>query len=501
MKAKRRVLAAGALAVLAFPAAWTAGPARGDTSLSGTLDGQMESYAMRVEYDLPLPAGTGTVAHVSGEARRSDAGENAKGLAGAPTEMDAVVSGKYVDPQGTGTPQRNLPQSECFYPGSLVNTHFYYPTDTQAETAGTPPIGYAAAQCSAGPTVQLRAHAQGSDVPGGPAAGAAPLVTTGAVASEALSRPVNNTLAATTASSASAVSILGGVIKIGSVIASGDSSTSGHPGGGATRADVKISDITAGGQTFSLASSSDNGKERFELTAAGQSVPVDSSAAKTVLDGVNAALQPQGCTLTPLTTPATYPQGYLFSRPEPALGLKADGSLAASDRGGLLIVCSMPRAATDNLGGFSPERVQILLGFAYTGVAATSGVGGFNLGDLGGAGLAGAGGGPLAASSAPVGGAGGFGGAGLGSGDGGGSALTAGGGAPTAARPTAGGASGGRNGTAALSSRNAVAVVHFSMRPGLRWLLGLCGLAGWLWLTHMGASRFLAATVACEDRP
>ena len=492
---RARLVGATLLALLTVPAVMATTPARADTSPSGVLDAQMESYAMRVEYDLPLPAGTGTVAHVNGEARRSDAGENAKGLAGAPTEMDAVVSGKYVDPQGTGTPQRKLPQSECFYPGSLVSTHFYFPTDTQAETASQPPAGYATAQCGAGPTVELHAHDQSSEVPGSPTAPAAGVVTTGSVASDALAHPVNDVLQSQTSSAASAVSILGGVIKIGSVLATGQSATNGKAGGGSSRADVKLSDITAGGQTFSLASSSDNGKEQVELSAAGQTVPVDSSAGKGVIDAVNQAIGPQGCTLTPLTTPSSYPQGFLFSRPDPTLGIKPDGSVAASMRGGLLIVCTMPHAVTDNLDGFSPERFQVLLGFAYTGVTATSSIGGFNLGDLGGATLSGVStGGPIGGASA------GLGGLATVAPDLGGAT-----GPGAATGPTADPASAAIHqaaGAAApvLASRNAFAVVHFHMNPKLRWLLGLLGLLGWAALTHLGATRFLLATAPCGEK-
>ncbi|MBV8691987.1 MAG: hypothetical protein JOY57_10040, partial [Actinobacteria bacterium] len=102
MKPFRLAAAAASVALLVLPVALM-GPARADGPAAvgpdGVISGQAESYAMRVEYDLPLPAGSGTIAHVSGEARRSKAGENAKGIAAAPTEMDAVVGGKYIDPQ------------------------------------------------------------------------------------------------------------------------------------------------------------------------------------------------------------------------------------------------------------------------------------------------------------------------------------------------------------------------------------------------------------------
>src|SRR4051794_41327327 len=59
------------------PAPVTAGPHR-------VISAGGESFAMRGEYDIPLPAGSGDVAQVVGEARRSQAGENSQGLAAAP---------------------------------------------------------------------------------------------------------------------------------------------------------------------------------------------------------------------------------------------------------------------------------------------------------------------------------------------------------------------------------------------------------------------------------
>lgn len=474
------VVWAAALAALAIPATLSPHPARADATgdaPSGVLSGQVDSFAMRVEYDIPLPVGTGTVAHVGGEIRSSQAGENAHGIAGAPTEMDAVVSGKYIDPQGTGKPQRRLPQSECFYPGSLLDTHFYFPTETQAETQGVPPTGSAASQCSAGPQIDLRSRVQSTDVPGGPASALAPVVTVGSAASNALARPVKGVLDAATESAASDISVLGGVVKIGSIVASGHSSTDGNAGGAQSRADIKVSDIDAGGVHFSLASSTINGKEVVDLVVAGQTVDVDSSAAKTVIDAANAAIGPQGCTITPLTSPNSYPQGYLFSRPQPDIGVKADGTSASSYRGGLLIVCDPPRALTDNFGGFSPQRAQMLVGFAYTSTTARAEVGGFSLGDLGGV-LVGTPGTPFISGTGSL-------------------PDTGLGGLPA----TAPAATGAPAGPAARSAppRPLAAIGPVPLSGGVRLLLGLLGLVGWAMLTNMGARRFLLATVPCPS--
>jgi hypothetical protein len=499
LRVRLQIGVAAAMAAMALPAALASGPARAEAPSSGgpagITDAQVESYAMRLEYDIPLPVGTGTVAHVSGDARRSSGGENAKGVAASPSELDAVVGGKYIDPQGTGHPVRRLPQSECFYPGSLVDTHFAFPTDTQGETTSGPPVGYSTARCSAGPQVELHGNAQSSDAKGGPLAVASPAMTAGTVSSDAYAYPSKGTLIADTASRSSGISVLGGVMTIGSVQATGRSTTNGAPKGGATRADIAVSDINAGGVRFSLSSASVNGEERIEVTAAGQTVPVSSAAGKALIDAANAAIKPQGCTMTPLTTPDSYPQGFLFSRPNPEIGVRPDGTLAASYRGGLLVVCDMPKTLTDNFGGFSPQRAQMLFGFAYTSTAAstTNDTGGFNLGDLGGGAVLGGGGPVLSTSPSGV----------LGRTSASPSfsvpAPVAGGGETPAAAPSS------PPTTIAPSIPHRLAAIRFPRMDGrLRWVLGLIGLVGWALLTHLGARRFLLATTDCstvEGRP
>ncbi|MBV8957905.1 MAG: hypothetical protein JO087_03985 [Actinobacteria bacterium] len=487
MKPFRLAAAAASVALLVLPVALM-GPARADGPAAvgpdGVISGQAESYAMRVEYDLPLPAGSGTIAHVSGEARRSKAGENAKGIAAAPTEMDAVVGGKYIDPQGTGHPVRSLPQTECFYPGSLVDTHFFFPTDTQGETAGLPRTGYATAQCGAGPSAELHSSSVSVGGPGTASEALGPVLTAGQVGGDALAHTVKDTLDASSASRASNVSIGGGAVKIGSVVASGHSATNGKAGGATSRAAIALNDIDAGGVTFSVASAITDGKETVDLTVAGQTVPVDSSAAQSTLAAANAAIKALGCSLTLVGSPAEFPQGFLFSRPQPELGVKPDGTLGASYRGGLLVVCDMPRSVTDNLDNFSPERAQVLVGFAYTSASAHAEVGGFGLGDLADS-TPGAGSGVLGStfSAAPA----------TGSGTGTLPSLSAT--PPSATAPAA---------TAAPTTRRAApaaAILPYRMGAGAKWFFGLLGVLVWAFLTHLGARRFLAATAACPGDP
>lgn len=460
------------------PAVTTGGP-------QGVISSTIESYAMRVEYDIPLPAGSGSLAGIAGEARRSQAGENAKGLSASPSALDAVVGGKYVDPQSTGKPQRSYPQTECFFPGALVDTHFFFPSDTQDETKQAPPIGYATAHCDAGPMVELHAVDQSVGGKGTPTEAYGPYVTSGTVTSEGIARPVQNTLLADTASKASDISILGGALKVGSVVATGHSQTTGKPGGASSTAQVLISDIEAGGQKFSLSSANVDGKEQLQLTVAGQTVPADSSAAKAVIDAVNAAIEPQGCSIAPMTSPDRYPQGFLFARPQPDMGVKPDGTLASSYRGGLLVTCDIPRTVSDPTT-FTPQRMQLLLGFAWTSTAATGEPLGFGLDSLLGdsapiVGGVGNGAGGFTTPSGPAGGIG----------AGAATALTSPAADATAAAPAAPAET-----TAAAPPRQAkpaALIKPFHMDATDRWLIAVFSLIVWGALTHAGARRFLFA--------
>ena len=368
-------------AILGVIAVFAAAPSRAASGPAGALSATAEAYAARIEYDIPLPVGTGTVGHVNAQVIRAPAGESAHGIAGAPTELDAVVSGKYVDPAGTGHPQRKLPQSECYYPGTLVQTRFVFPTDTQKETAGLPPTSYAVANCSAGPMSELHAHNGPTSDPASSSSG----VTADAVSSDALARPDHDVLSATATSRGTGLALGGGALRIGSVEASGDSSTTGAKGGGKSVAAVNIGDISAGGTTFSLASvGHGDGTQSVDLTSGGQTFPADSSQGKALFSAVNAALKPSGCTVAVLGDPARYPQGFVFSRPEPEVGVRSDGTLAASYRGGLLVLCNVPDNPAAQATKFSPERIQAVIGFVYTSTSANPAVGGFGLGDLAG---------------------------------------------------------------------------------------------------------------------
>ncbi len=333
---------------------------------------EMEAFALRVEYDIPLPVSTGTVPQVVGLARRTGGSEAANGVAGAPTRFDAVVGG-YVanaDKERKGE-ENNLPQAECAFPGPLADIEFSFPTDLRAETAAVPPIGHSSARCGVGPTVELEAVGGSTD----DALDLGPSVSVGAGTANARGGPVDGVLRSTASAQIADVSILDGLIDIDEVQAHGASHTDGTAGGAATEAAVDLIGVTVAGTTFDLRDG--------DLMVDNTVLPVGGSAARAVLRQVRAALAPSGCALTILDQPELYPQGFLFGRPQPELGVADDGSLAASMKAGLLIVCDLPQDLTAP-SNFSPQRVQIALGFAYTGVAARANIGGFGLDDIGG---------------------------------------------------------------------------------------------------------------------
>jgi hypothetical protein len=443
----------------------------------GLISAEFDAFALRVEYDIPLPAGTGTVPRVVGEVRRSGAGENAKGLSAAPTQLDAVVGGTYADPDKSKKgDERRPPQVECFYPGDLLDTRFDYPTDTQAETASAPPVGYAIARCGAGPAVDLAARNGAAELPDARVGG-------GVADGHAL--PASGILGSSASARATDVVLADGANTNGQVAVHGASETAGTPGTAKTSAEVTLGDVTVAGVRFSLAND--------RVTLAGTDVPLDAASTQTLVTTLNGALAPTGCRIDLLSRPEAYPQGFLLGRKPPAIGVAEDGSLAASMQGGLLVLCDLPADATAPTG-FSPQRMQVLVGFAYTSVAANDEPGGFNLGSL-------------SIGSDP--GSGTFGGSfGDDLGDGGSTdlgAIAAGPLAPLgdavgaidtavpeAAPPPAPAAA-----PAAVprrAARPALAAISYAMDPGHRLLLAVACLLVWAALTHLGLRRLRGVT-------
>jgi len=372
-----RAAAPGAPTAGVAPTAATASSSPTDV-LGGSLNADNEAFGVRVEYDLPAPAGSGSVPHVVADVSRQDGSDSAHGIAGAPSELDAVVGGEFVDPDGLGggVPQRNLPQTECYYPGDLLDTVERFPTDTQAATSSLPPVSVATAQCGAGPYAELHAVDAGIGTADSATAGLAALVQSGAAEADSIARTDDGRLVSDADATVSDLDILGGAIHIGSVTVSDDSSTTGAPGGGSSVPTISISGATVGGVPVSV---DDN-----QLTVAGLTAPVGSTAGIALTDALDGSLDPVGCAVTAVGTTHDYPQGFLLARPPPAIGVTPDGRLAASMIGGLLFVCNLPASITEHLNGFSPERAQILVGFAYSSVQTSSDPGGFGIGNLGG---------------------------------------------------------------------------------------------------------------------
>jgi hypothetical protein len=411
---------------------------------------EVEAFAVRVEYDIPLPLSPGTIPHVVGEIRASRAGENAKGLSGAPTHFDAVVGGTYYDPDKENKGEENLPpQTECFYPGDLLDTDFRFPTETKAETEGLPPTSYATARCGAGPEVEL--HAVG--------AGDAPSATVAAATAHGLARPREGVIEGTAAARAIEVSIAAGAITVGAIEVSGHSEVTGSAGGEATVARVTLTDVVAGGTRFSIAND--------RILVGDQEIPLASEEAQAFADSLNAGLESSRCRVDLLTNPSRYPQGFLLSRKEPRVGLGEDGSFAASMKAGLLVLCDLP----DELGtgtDFKPQRLQAVLGFAYTSASAQEEPGGFGLGNLGGDG-----GEIVVPTETAV--------AGL---------EVA---APAAATPDLAPAvapEAAQTVEPARSARRAPApLAGFAMDPATRWTVGLVSIVVWVLLTHAAARK------------
>jgi hypothetical protein len=356
-----------------------------------------------------------------------------------------------VYPCAPGDRERcNLPpQTECFYPGDLLDTEFRFPTQTKGETEGVPPTSYATARCGAGPEVEL--HVVG--------AGDGPGASVGAAMGDALARPREGVLEGTAASRAQGVALGGGAITVASVETSGRSQVTGKPGGQSTEARVTLTDVVAGGVRFSIAND--------RILVGEQSIALGSEEAQAFVDGLNAGLAPSRCRVDVLSSPARYPQGFLLSRKEPRIGVADDGSFAASMKGGLLVMCDLPEelgTGTD----FKPQRFQAVLGFVYTGAAAEAEPGGFGLGDLGGDGSTPALG-PVEPAVAGV-------------------QVVAPDLAPAVAPPPADPPATSAVRPAAARSV-ATPVGDFDMDPAVRWVLGLGCAVAWAALTHAGARK------------
>jgi hypothetical protein len=156
------------------------------------------------------------------------------------------------------------------------------------------------------------------------------------------------------------------------------------------------------------------------------------------------------------------------------VGLAEDGSFAGSMQAGLLVLCDLPdelSAGTD----LKPQRMQAVIGFAYTAANSEAEPGGFGIGDLGSGVL--------------------------------GQSFTAPASLTPSALPTATPAFTPVEAAAApapaptkLQARPAASrlapLADFAMDPATRWVLGLVCVVVWAALTHAGARKLRQVTSA-----
>jgi hypothetical protein len=290
-------------------------------------------------------------------------------------------------------------------------------------------------------------------------------VSVGGGAADGRGGPVDGVLHSAAAARISDVSILDGLVTVDSIEAHGASRTDGKPGGGASEASVDLTGVSIGGVSFDLRDG--------DLVVGGTRLPVGGSAAQAVIEQAAAALAPSKCGLSVLSSPAAYPQGFLFGRPQPELGVAEDGSLAASMRAGLLVQCDLPQDLTAPTS-FSPQRMQVVLGFAFTSVATQADIGGFGIDDIGGGTPSGGSGGGLEPAPAV-----------LPASPSGGSIAPAVGPDGAGARPSAPNGSGGSVVDTVIERVELLAANFTAGRP---WVWGLALLL-WLLLAHRGLER------------
>jgi len=474
---RARVARTAATVAMTAAVALAATPLVSPSAGAGELDGrglvaELDALGVRVEYDIPAPVSSGSAPQVVGSARRSAGSEAANGIAAAPSRLDPVVGGTAAnaDKEPRSGDEIALPQAECAFPGALSDLEFAFPTDLRAETAGSPTLGWSRARCGAGPAVEL--HATGTSPDG--ISGLGPAVSVGGIVADGAAGPVDGVLSATATAKATAVSILDGLIEVDTVVATGGSRTDGQPGQARSEATVDLLGVSAGGVRFDVRDG--------DLVVDGTTLPIGGRAASAFIDTVTAALAPSGCAVAVLDTPAAYPQGFLFARPQPPLGVAEDGTMAASMAGGLLVQCEIPDAVGE-ASGFNPQRLQVMLGFVYTGVSAQEDIGGFGLGGV----ASGTADGGIGGGLAPA--------AGLGTADV--PSVDGAAPAPASAPAAAGGAgtSSGSVGSGPVLERIELLAANFA--AGRPWLW-FGALAVWLLLTHGGLERMrrLVAEVA-----
>lgn len=343
----------------------TTGPVAGGEAgpVPGSFSGDVEAFAVRVEADEPLPAGTGDVPYLFGE-MNSDNGSD-KGDVAA-DRLGAVTGPKLSDPTGDGKQYASDPESACSYPSSQQSGAQSYPLDGSDQQTAQSEI-----TCAAGPAVTGLAYSAGVGGNAGATSDQAlahngvspnPFGAGGAAYGSEQLGPDPRAGDAAAAASASVTDFsLPGIVSVAGVQAVGVSRANGRPGGAATAAHVTVTGLRVGTAVISL---SDAG------ITLGSGAPVPVGAAQPLVDAFNRVAGANGCSLTVLRDPATYPQSPLFERPPLPNRVAADGTDAGSTAAGFYLRCAVP----DNLNptNFKPLILHIVFGFVGTEIRATT---------------------------------------------------------------------------------------------------------------------------------
>lgn len=326
-----------------------------------SFSGFAQAFAIRIEADEPLPAGSGDIPSVTGLMTSAD---NTDSGVVAVDQLGATTGPKVVDPTGNGPSGLYDPQAACSYPSTQQSQATSYPVDGANQQTAQSQI-----TCAGGPSVTGMAYSAdvggnaGVTNPGMLAAAPLPPLGDNGVAFGTENLGPNPTTGDAVATATANVTnfALPGVFSVAAVQATGTSEASGLPGSAASAAHVTISDLKVGPAEISL---SDGG------VSLGSGAPVPLSSAQGLVNQFNQLAAPFNCTLTLLLNPKSYPQGPLFERPLLPNQVAVNGTAAGSTAAGFGLQCLVPQNL--NPTNFSPLMLQIFFGFVGTQVYAST---------------------------------------------------------------------------------------------------------------------------------
>jgi hypothetical protein len=342
-------------------------------AVPASFAGDVQAVAIRIEADEPLPAGSGDIPSMTGEVNSDE------GISKAQAAVDllgAVTGPKLADPTGDGHQYAQDPQAACNFPPASTAAQSYPLEGADQQTAQSQ------VSCGEGPSSTGIAYS--AQIGGGVGitnsnelntlgASALPLGINGATEGHETLGPDDTTGTARMSADAEATSFsIPGLLQVAHVEATGWSAAGGRAGSASTHAEVNINDLTINGATISLGSKG---------VSVGSSPPVPVDSAQPVVASFNQVASAVGCELNVLSSPSTYPQGPLFSRPPLPNRVNPDGTDAGSTAAGFVVRCVVPDSI--NTTNFKPLILQILFGFVGTEAHASTqapqfGIGGDN---------------------------------------------------------------------------------------------------------------------------